>query len=428
MTTRLGRELRDLGRSPSLIVFGRLAGTAATLVSAPITARALGPDGRGETAAAIAVFFIVPVVLGLGVPLEVRRQHAVHRDQGVLGASRVLAIASVVPAALIAATLHQTLFASFEPAAALVAALGVAATPLAFSWACDLGVVLADQRYLAVFAMQMAHPTLYVTTIATLWIADLANVTTVLAANIAGTLLTFVVGLWLTRHTASGRSSALDLLRRGIQFAGSGIAESASNKLDQALALPILGAYAAGIYSIGVTIASAPLALGHALSAATFPRIARAAPEGRPFLQAQAVRAALALGLLIAPVMVLLSWLLIPLIFGERFAPAFTVVAIAAPGTVAMMAAFVASTSLAADSRGWMMTASQIVGLAVSTALLIVLGLAYGSAGAAAASAAGYVVLFGCLMASLKSPLRQLAPRFDDGRRSIRLLRKADLE
>lgn len=73
------------------------------------------------------------------------------------------------------------------------------------------------------------------------------------------------------------------------------------------------------------------------------------------------------------------------------------------------------------------MTASQLVGLAVSTTLLFTLGLAYGSAGAAAASAAGYIVLFGCLTASLKSPLGQLVPRTRDCSRAISLLRKADL-
>ena len=418
-------RIQTLRHSPSLIVAGRLAGVGATLISAPITARALGPDGRGESAAAIAAFFIVPVILGLGVPLEVRRQHAIGLGHEALRAGRILAACSTLPALALAALLHQTLFGGFGEAAGLVAAVGVAAAPLAFSWACDLGVVLADQRFGAVFVLQIAHPLVYVCSIVILWLTGTATVATVLAANIGGTAVTFGAGLVLTRRVHTSSASPWPLLRRGIKFAGAGIAEVASNKLDQALALPILGASAAGIYSIGVTIASTPLALGHALSAATFREMARAEGAERTVLQGQAVRAALALGVIVAPIMVLLSWPLVPILFGEEFEPAFVVIVICAPGTVAMLVAFVASICLAADSRGLRMTTSQLIGLVVSTSLLVILGGPLDSAGAAVASSVGYTVLLICLVISLRLPLREFLPRPADGVRSIKLLLNA---
>lgn len=63
------------------------------LVTGPITARALGAEGRGELAAIIVVLSLAPWVLDLGVSVWVGRERA-------RGASRADVLGAALPVAL----------------------------------------------------------------------------------------------------------------------------------------------------------------------------------------------------------------------------------------------------------------------------------------------------------------------------------------
>ncbi|RYF59113.1 MAG: lipopolysaccharide biosynthesis protein [Comamonadaceae bacterium] len=399
----------------TLIVVGRLLVTASSLVSAPIVARSLGPEGRGESAAAVAAFFIAPVVLALGIPLEVRRTSARDWSYNPLPAARRYAILSLIPAIGFAAALYFTLFAQFETTARLVAALGIVLTPLSVNWACDTSALVARKRYASVFAIQLAQPAIYVPAIVVLWLTSSATLATVLAAYIGGNVAAFVMGVICTRRILHGVHVELrELLRGGARFSGAAIAEVASNRLDQALALPIIGASGAGLYSVAVTVASAPVALAQALNASTFVTISRARDSERRSAQLASLRMAVLTAAIACPVTGLIAWPLIPAIFGAEFSAARELLLLQLPGTAALIVAVLASMALVTEQRGGLLMLGQVTGLIAGIALLATLGTLIGPPGAALASSIGYAVLLGTLLAGLRVRPKELVPRRGD--------------
>jgi O-antigen/teichoic acid export membrane protein len=420
---------RPWSNTPSLLVFSRLGASVLALVGSPIVARALGPSGRGQTAATLAICLIVPVLLSFGIPLEVRRVAAVTDSTSILRTCRIICLASVVPSTALAFVLRASVFSSFSSQARAAAVLCVALTPLTMSWMCDVSVLVAHRRFGSVFLIQIVQPAAYLLIILAIWILGHATVTTVLLANAASSVVAFTSGVLLTGFSNLGsRYPALRLLRNGSRFAGSSISEVASRKLDQVLVLPLLGGFEAGIYSVAATVASIPLAVGHALAASYFTPIARSSGDARRRLKGQAARAGVALGILTFPPLALVSWFGIPIIFGSDFSPAVTVTMVSLAGSVAMVAAYVYSMALAAEGKGTRMTVAQIVALAFAVCLLYLLGPALGASGAALASSLSYAVLLALLHSGLDIPLKDALPRSNDFKDSISRLFKVDIE
>ncbi|WP_210084073.1 oligosaccharide flippase family protein [Mycobacterium sp. OAE908] len=412
-------------RSPSLLIIGRLGAVSLALVSAPIVARTLGPQGRGETAAALALFLIVPVVLGLGIPLEVRRQAATSDGHAVMRTARTLVVLSTTGAAAIAALTYFTIFSGFSSGGRAIATLGIALAPLSTSWAIDVSVLVAHRRYGAVLLMQLLQPAVYVALILLFWVLDIATVATILSASIGGTAATFFAGQLLVRVSVRGqRVDAKSLLRKGLSFSGSAVAEAATSRADQVLALPLIGAYQAGLYSVAATIGAVPLAIGHALGASYFAPVAQAEGKRRLQIQSEAIRAAIAVALMTTPLIAVMAWVAIPVLFGEAFSASVPVTMISLLGSAAMLAAYVASMSLAAAGRGIKMTIAQVVSLITGLLGLVVMGPALGAVGAAIASTLGYFTLLAILLGSHRVSSRTFVPHARDFTGVIQRLRR----
>lgn len=411
--------------SPSLLVFGRLAASALALISAPIVARAIGPDGRGDTAAAIALFYIAPILLAIGVPMEVRRLSATADAQRALRSARLLCILALPMSAAISAALAQTLFLEFDGPTRSVATVGIALSPMMMSWSCDVSVLVAQRRYRSVMVMQVAQPTIYVLIVAALAIFEAATPAMVLIASLCGTSTTFIIGICLTKTAFRGSYFPLwTLTKNAVRFAGSSIAEAASSRLDQVLVLPLIGSFQAGIYSVAVTVAAIPLSFGQALGASYFTPIARAEGFERRNLQASAVRSAVALAVLSCPVLAIAIYFGVPLLFGEDFEASVPIALIALSGTAGMMTAYVCSMALGAGGRGGVMSISQIVSLCFGVALLYFLGPAFGAVGAAVASTLSSLILLLILILFLQIPPRSIIPNRGDFVDSVRSLLK----
>jgi O-antigen/teichoic acid export membrane protein len=412
--------------APAHLVIGRLGIAASALLSAPIVARAVGPEGRGETAAALALFYMTPIFIALGVPLEVRRLAATHEGHPALRSARVLSLCSLLISVPLGAAMWFTIFHEFEYASRIVASVGVGLCPLAINWMCDVSYLVATGRFRAVLVMQLTQPAIYVSLILAVWILGVANTATILAANVAGTLGTFFAGLLLTRTSIRGTYyPRVKILRRGLKFAGSSIAESSSSKLDQVLALPLLGAYQAGLYSVAVTIASLPAALGQALGGSFFAAIARASADQQSLLKSQAARSTVVLALIVCPVLGVAGYLSIPLVFGQEFDSAIPATLIAVVGSAAALIAYVCSMCLAAEGKGMQMTLAQIASLIVGIATLIVIGPPLGAVGAAIASLVSYMTLMLILLRALSVRAYELVPKVKDFKRPFHYLLKS---
>lgn len=374
-------------------------------------------------AAALAVFYLLPVLFGLGMPLEVRRLAALGHGAEALRTSRLLALYSLIPSIVVAIALNKTLFANFAHGAALAASLGVVLTPLTICWMCDVGALVGSVRFRAVLVLQVVQPATYVVVIVALWLSGRLDVQSALTGSIIAAGVALLVGLLLNSVPMQGSRYPLKGFMKGsVPYFGSTVAEAATYRLDQVLALPILGPYEAGIYSVAVVLGALPLALGHALAGPYFAAMARCEPKQRQGIRTQAVREGLCLGLASYLPMVLGSWVGIPFLFGRAFAPAVPVVAVYLVGSAAMVAAYVCSLALAAEGRGVAMTLAQCSSLIVGVVLLLLLGPIWGSMGAAAASSFALVVLLVALLHISNVHLRDVVPAPADFRMALTAL------
>lgn len=399
--------------APMLVLIGRLGVVALGFTTTLIVARAIGPTGRGETAAAIALFYLVPIVLGLGVPVEVRRRTA-ENDSIHLGRSyRVYSVLTLPLAIVIALGLTHSALQSLESDSRTVAAVGIALAPVSVMWMCDVSVVLARRKFRRFLLIQLTQPTVFCLLTLASWGLGRASTAVVLACHVSGSLATALLGLRVA-GSVGGRAPAspLELGRSSLKYFGAAIAEAASNRLDQVVLLPLAGAAQAGLYAVAVTISSVPLAVGHALSGWYFTSIVSAGVgERRDALKAEVVRVSLALGIAVSALLACLTPWLIRWGFGSEFSAAVVPTIVALAGSSAMIASYVAAQALAAEGRGIAMTSCQAGALSVSIGMLFALGPYFGAGGAAVASSAGYLCLLAALLAIGGWSFKRVLPR-----------------
>lgn len=398
--------------SPLQISLANMVAYALTFVSTLLIARGLGPAGRGETAAALSAFAIAPAILGFGVPLELRRRCAVALDRPAMRAARDWIVAAVGPALVLGLLFTATSFAATSQPLQIAAVAGICAATLSVSWATDTGALMGLGRYRAVSLIRLTHPAANLCLLVIFWFMEYFTPVAVLIASMVSTLVTALVGAGLCRVSLRGaRSGRRELLLAGGRYAGGTIAESASSRLDQVLVLPLIGAAAAGQYSIAASLALLPLALGQSLAADHFRAVAgRPASADTRQLVDRALKEALSVVAPVCLVFVLLSGALLPAVFGTAFAEATPVLYWLLPGSIAVTVGYVASMLLAAQGRGVSMTLLQCGGLGLGVCLLLVLGPAWSAVGAGVASSVASVFVLVGQMVVLRVRLRDVAP------------------
>ncbi|WP_425840218.1 lipopolysaccharide biosynthesis protein [Microbacterium sp. PA5] len=420
-----------LPNSPTLVLASRLVGIVLAFASAPVVARALGPDGRGASAAALAILALMPVLVGFGLPLVVRRRTSMPAALGdAVRTVRILALAAVLPAAALGYLIAPILLPTVDIYATHAFVIGCGAAPLALLWMCDANILLAQSRLVAYSVLNVLPSATFLIAVGIAWPVDALSVGFVLAANVGSTVVTLIVSSLMVRiDMRGGRARPIPLLREGASFAGSQLAEAASYRLDQALALALIGSTEAGFYAVAATVAMVPFAAGQAVGAAAFQRLAdeSGGRERQLNLSATVVRFGFVAATLASLLLAVMTPWAVPFVFGSQFAPAVIPTLLALIGSTAVASTYVLNSVLVAQGRGWLMTLSQVSGLTVGMALLLLLGPSLGAVGAAVASTLGYLVTAAASTTATRIPISRLFPRRGDLRATIRFLLRGAL-
>lgn len=404
--------------SPAFMGVGRFGAMALGLLGTPFIARSLGPEGRGLSASILAVVIIAPMVVGFGVPLASRRRAANGAARDAALAGRRWAAMTVLPVAVLAWPLEQGLFSGMATPERWAFYASLASVPLTVSWLVDANVLIATRQYRRVGLIAIIQAGVSTGAVLVLWGINELDVANVLYANVAGHAVTFVLGrLWVSGRggTAAGLGAHV---REGGTVAGGEIADVSSRKIDQMLALPIIGGANAGIYAVAVTAGSVALPMVQALGNAAFANLT----HGDRRMTVQAVRHALALSTMCAVITAAAAWIGIPVIFGEEFRDARVPALILVAGSVIVGGTFMTTMALIAQQRGSAMTLARVVGLAVAVALLYPLGQWADAAGLALAMVLGSSVSAILSLALLRLTPWEVAPRPRDFMDSVRHL------
>ncbi|MFZ2174969.1 MAG: oligosaccharide flippase family protein [Rhodococcus sp. (in: high G+C Gram-positive bacteria)] len=406
-----------LANSPSMIAIGRFITMFFSLATVPIVARALGPDGRGIAATMLAVLAITQVLLGLGIPLAVRRRVIVGDDRSdVMMTARLYAALTTIPALAVAFSIDVILFTEQTTTTRIAFYISMALIPLTVSWATDVSVLVATEEYLRMALLGIVQAGSSFLVVLAIWMIGKLDISSVIYATLAGNVVTFFVGLCWVGARGGRVRHFWSLAREGCSLVGGQMAGIATGRVDQIIVLPILGAGGAGIYSIALTLGSLPTPVAQAVGAGSFANFSR----GERQLVLKSIRHSAALCIVTAAILGVASYFLIPVVFGTAFADAIPAALIMVGGSIFTGVAFVASMALAAQRKGARMTTIQVGGVLVGLALLAPLAVTWGAVGAASAMTGGSAVTLILALHQLRiSPLEAL-PRSSDWLNSFR--------
>ena len=404
-------RLSSIWNSPSIIAASRLLVQLSPLITAPVVARALGPEGRGYYAACFAAMILTPVVLGVGLPLVVRRRAANETAAPALRSVYFLIPLAIPFAVGIGILVEKTLLSGIDPHTGVLYIVGMGCSVLFIGTLCTQSVLIAEQSYRSIAIVQSIQPISLTAGIVIGWVAGSLTLDWILIVAAISMFSSFVAGLALTRIPLRGKRETIPgMLREGVTYSGSQIAETANVTLIQVLAVGVIGAAETGFLAIAVTIAGLPLTIAHTVTAVIY-KDAAAVDRRSSVLTGIAVRVTVLAAVVPTVVLALSAPIAIPLIFGQAFVPAVDTTLLALSASVFLAGGYVLAQILAAQNKGAWMTVNQLAGLAVSVAFLFSFGSQLGADGAALGLAAGWLTAASLHVISLRVPLRLLVPR-----------------
>ena len=435
----------SLARNSAARFFADGMGLASSLVASIITARALGPGGKGlfSTLTFLSAMVIHLFSAGLGdaaIVLVGQRKATLQRAlSSTLAAGLCAAVLGMAVLWLASVVAFREDWAAMR-VPALISCLGL---PV-FLCAYHLSYLLSAQERIA--ASSAVLTTMNAFTTVGLWLFMVGLGLSITGGALAGLL---GAGFALVLAGALVRRAKLSLrprwdttyiaaaLRYGPAVAASYLVSIMLQRADLLLVYALAGSRPAGHYSVGLTIASLVALLPLAISTATFPRIAKLADDEAVELAVRACRLGLAAAAAGSVVMTAVTPIAVPLLFGRAFLPAVGPTLVLVPSGFLWSAQWLLCRAWAARGHPSLLMASFGASLALMVGLDLVAIPGFGIMGAAVVSvvapAVGVAICFRTYRRSPTWPsgVAAFLPRREDfaavGAEALRLARRNDI-
>ncbi len=418
---RRGSAARFIADASGL-VFGILSGV--------ITARGLGPAGKGLFSALTLLSGILLWVCSLGLGdaaiVMVGQGKATVQEALSVTVTAVLGL-SIVGTALLWGAMILAFRSDWHQVkgAAVLACLTLPVLVVSN----NLGFLLSAQDRVVAHSA-VGATTSVMTSIGLILFVGLIPLSIAggILANGLGAGAGLVVAVWLLHRSGLSLRLSFDrvyfaaAVRYGISVAVSYVVTIMFLRVDLLLTYVLAGSGPAGNYSVALTLSALVGLLPTAISAATFPRLATVDEIAATELTAQACRYAMAAAITTAIGLLAVVPFAVPLLFGRAFRPAVVPTLILLPGGVLWSIQWLLCRAEAARGRPGLLLRSFMLGLAVMCTMDYLLiprvGIKGGAVSAVAGPAAGLLL---CLLSYRRSqswtgPLRSLFPGLDDFR------------
>jgi O-antigen/teichoic acid export membrane protein len=399
-------EQRPRRRRSALRVYGGFSALQAAtyalgFITAPIVARALGPQGRGLLAAIIVPTSIAPWVFQFGTGLFAAREAARGTPAGrLLGSVGLLSLAFGLLSAALAVPIAD-LLANGHPVVKTYLLISFATLPISLVILLVSDIVWGLERWGTVMMTRLSPIVAAAIGVIVLHIVGDLTVGTAAAVTLASSL-TQLVPLFLVRRAFRRLEFSGALVIRAMRFGSKvwlgTLAQTANQRLDQLLMIPLLPARQLGLYAVAVSVtgvsgfASAPIA------SIALPRVAMD-EEG---VAAKATRLGLLTALGGSVVTGVGTLLLLPVVFTNAFAGAVPLTLLLLVASVFSSGSAILAPALAAADRPSASSVAEGVGLVVTVPGLLILLPAIGATGAAVTTIAAYAAGFGVLLVAAK--------------------------
>ncbi|MGI8984557.1 MAG: oligosaccharide flippase family protein [Acidimicrobiales bacterium] len=404
------RSRSGRGRAIGGLAAVNILATALGLLSGPLQARALGPEGRGTLAAILVPVTLAPQLASLGLGAYATREVARGRSVRVVFGS--LAVPLLVMSALIMGTsaIVADLIAGGRPLVRHYVQIGLLLSPLGLFSGLLMNIAVGLERWRLLVTARIISPLVWTGGVVALYASGHLDVTSAVIVTLAGSIAAVVP---LARLAMTGRPRVeRDIIRKGIPFGIKtwlgGLSALANVRLDQLLMARLVDASELGLYVVAVTVATfATSILIGAVTTVIAPRIA----AGDSGIAAMASRVTIALMSAMALGLGLVSPFLVPLVFGKGFADAVPLAQVLLVGSVPFTGAYVLGTILVYSNHPGRAASADILAAVLTGIGLILLLPSMGAMGAAIVSFAAYSVSFVLVLIWTS---RSLGLRFSD--------------
>lgn len=421
--------LPSLGFTSAARLSADIASVIFGIVSATVTARWLGPDGKGTLSSLLFIWVLLSYASSLGLGdaaiILIQQKRASVQD----------AVRSILPPALVATVVGSGLLAVAAVIAdwsAIVGAVVVVALALPVATTVRLLIAIENARERIAFTslvFAVASATTAVALVIFVALAELGIFGGALASFLgSGVALTMLIGSLhrggVSLRPVPRRDLIATALRIGVVIEISYILGALSQRVDLLIVYSMAGEASAGRYSVALTLAQLAAYGPFALSVASFPRMAGMQPNEVSEMIERLSRAGLAIALGSAAILFLAIPVLVPALFGSEFAAAVRPALIMLIGSVVWSEQWLFARAAAARGDGPLYFRSLGVSLVVMVALDMMMIPRFGIEGAAIASVVaptlGLLVVFAPFRRRHAPSLRMAALR--PGRADFALL------
>jgi O-antigen/teichoic acid export membrane protein len=371
----------------------------ANLVSGIVSARALGPDGRGVAVALTTVSQLAGFLFAMGVAQSLSYFIARRPQDGPCLFTTWLLM--LLPLAALAIVISQllltTIFAADGEQAITIGRWFLFAIVVVVGLELNYGLLLGAHDFLVYNALRLAQPVLMALAFLVLWRLDALTVESALIASVAGPGLVLAVGMArAVRRVGVGRPDlrlGLQTLWYGVRGQGSSVAANVTARLDVAMLPAFVTSASVGLYSVATNVSLIVYQLSNTFAGLVLPAAARD-PERGPQKVVGSLWASLAIAGLLALGLALFARPLLGLVYGNQFRDAAEPLVLILPGAVLFAGSSILAAGVLAVGRPFTATFAQILGMVVTVIGLFVFLRRGGITAAALVSTASYATVF----------------------------------
>jgi O-antigen/teichoic acid export membrane protein len=371
----------------------------ANLVSGVVSARALGPDGRGVAVALTTVAQLAGFLFAMGVAQSLSYFIARRPQDGptLLTTWLLMLLPPTALAIAISQLLLPTIFATDGDQAITIGRWFLFTIVLVVGLELNYGLLLGAHDFFVYNVLRFAQPMLMASSFLVLWALDALTVESALIAPTVGTGLVLAVGMARAIERIGVGPPALRLgltsLWYGIRGEGSTVAANVTARLDVAMLPAFVTSASVGLYSVATNISLIVYQLSNTFAGVVLPAAARDRERGRvkvvgSLWASLAVAAVLALGL------ALFARPLLGFVYGDDFRDAAEPLILILPGAVLFAGASILGAGVYAAGRPFTATLAQLLGMIVTVVGLFVFLRTGGITAAALVSSASYATVF----------------------------------
>lgn len=371
----------------------------ANLVSGIVSARALGPSGRGVAVALTTLSQLAGFLFAMGAAQSLSYFIARRPEDGprLLTTWMLMLIPLAALAVGVSELLLPLIFGPDDGDAVEIGRWFLLTTVLIVGVELNYGLLLGKHDFLFYNALRLAQPALMAASFAILWPLGELTVSTALIAPAAATALVLAVGMWRSvRRIGFGPldlGRGVSTLWYGLRGQGATVANHVTARLDVAMLPAFVAASSVGLYSVATNVSLIVFTLSNSFAALVVPAAASDSRRGTGKVIGS-FWAAMAVAISVALVLLVFARPLLGFVYGDSFREAATSLQLLLPGAVLFAGATIISAGVYAAGRPFTATVPQLLGMAVTVIGLVIFLSDGGVTAAALVSTASYTVVF----------------------------------